>query len=117
MGEARRKIRRALASMGKEVPAPVTAVQRVRLLDAVAVDGEALRTEYEAWKKRSGYDISERGYAEALLAAALERERQTREALEERERTKDNLIVPATHLPAGMAEAAARLEALKRGPA
>jgi hypothetical protein len=117
MGEAklRAERRREAWIAAEQKPQYDPKVPRVRLLDAVAVDAEMLRTEYEAFKKRSGYGITERGYAEALLAAALERERQSREAVEERERTKDNLIVPATHLPQGMAEAAARLEKLKRG--
>lgn len=58
------------------------------------------------------YKMTRAQYLAKLVEAAANHERELREQRE----SEHNLIVPATHLPPGTAEAAKRLEALKHGP-
>ena len=111
-----RKARLAYAKQhGGPVP-PAARPVKLRMFDAVGIDKLVFDTEYAAIQKDNP-QIGPVTFVEAVLESGLERLRQAREARQEQERTKDNLNVPATHLPPGIAAAAARLEAIKRGAA
>jgi hypothetical protein len=114
MGEARnRATRRAEAAQGLEVSPSIINIPkfRQRILDIPAEVDEALRVEYEKFVERTPGVVGFREYLVVLLAAGAIRERQGREAIEAQARKRS---VP---LPPGMAEASARLDALKEGAA
>jgi hypothetical protein len=115
MGEAKRRAerRREAEHLMMSEPKYDPRVAKVREFNAIMVDKLAFESEYGPVAEENP-QVTPQIFIVALIESGLEKLRQAREAREEHERTKNNLIVPATHLPPGIAEAAARLEALKK---